>query len=112
MVFEIKDVYLSYKYGCEPNIPINLMPIDLFMTYKRVGFPREYFPILKHEDDVDRMVTMIIEIRNPLVLEMSKIAFVSFLKIFYQNIKHKDGKADIFEIPLPYPSLKHFIIKI
>ena len=43
---------------------------------------------------------------------MHKIIFLTFLQVFYQNIKHRDGKADIFDPPHPYPPLKKFIIDI
>lgn len=36
--------------------------------------------------------------------------FVTFLQLFYQNIKHKDGKAEKFEPPLPFPTLREYNI--
>ena len=41
---------------------------------------------------------------------MQKIIFVTFLQIFYQNIKHRDGKAEKFEVPQKYPPKKVFKI--
>jgi len=38
--------------------------------------------------------------------------FVTFLQLFYQNIKHKDGLDEKFEPSLPYPSLKNYNIRI
>jgi hypothetical protein len=43
-------------------------------------------------------------------LEFHKIIFLTLLQIFYQNIRHKDGKADIFDPPLPYPSYRDYVI--
>jgi hypothetical protein len=38
--------------------------------------------------------------------------FVTFLQLFYQNIKHKDGLAEKFEPSLPFPSLREYNIHI
>jgi hypothetical protein len=34
------------------------------------------------------------------------------LQIFYQNIKHRDGKADLFDPPHPVPALKKYHIHL
>ena len=36
---------------------------------------------------------------------------MTILQIFYQNIKQKDGKAEIFEPANPYPPKKEYIIE-
>lgn len=46
------------------------------------------------------------------MVDAHKIMFVTFLQLFYQNIKHKDGLAEVFEPPLPFPSLKTYNIYI
>lgn len=38
--------------------------------------------------------------------------FLTLLQIFYQNIKHRDGKADKFEAPHPVPALKIYEIDL
>lgn len=68
--------------------------------------------ILNHHDDIDRKATIDVIIEQPVILLAHKIIFVTFLQLFYQNIKHRDGKADIFEIPLPFPSLREYSIYI
>jgi hypothetical protein len=68
--------------------------------------------ILKHPDDIDRKATIDVIIEEPVIVEAHKIMFVTFLQLFYQNIKHKDGKAEIFEPPLPFPSLREYNIYI
>ncbi len=34
------------------------------------------------------------------------------MQIFYQNIKHRDGKAEKFETPHPHPALKVYEIDL
>lgn len=42
---------------------------------------------------------------------MPKITFVTLLQIFYQNIKQRDGKAELFEPVTPYPAKKEYVIE-
>lgn len=51
-------------------------------------------------------------IEEQILINLHKIMFVTFLQIFYQNIKQKDGRADVFEPPLPFPSLREYNIYI
>jgi hypothetical protein len=82
------------------------------MIYAKLNFQKEYFVILKHHDDIDRKATIDVIIEEPVIVEAHKIMFVTFLQLFYQNIKHKDGKGDIFEPPLPFPSLREYSVYI
>lgn len=80
--------------------------------YAKLNFQREYFVVLKHHDDIDRKATIDVVIEEPVIVQAHKIMFVTFLQLFYQNIKHKDGRGEIFEPPLPFPSLREYAIYI
>ena len=96
MVFRWQEVRLHYQMGSEPMQPINRDPFDLFFVYEKVNLSREHFGILNHHDDVDRRATVEVRIDKPLIVDGHKIMFVTFLQLFYQNIKHRDGLAGIF----------------
>lgn len=112
MVINITKAQILYHMGQEPPIEILAAPININLIYSKMNFQREYFVILNHHDDIDRKATMDVIIEEPVIVLAHKIIFVTFLQLFYQNIKHKDGKADIFEIPLPFPSLREYSIYI
>lgn len=112
MVIKINNVQLNYHVGREPGIPILLAPLNISFVYAKLNFQKEYFVILKHHDDIDRKATIDVVIEEPVIVHAHKIMFITFLQLFYQNIKHKDGRGEIFEPPLPFPSLKEYSIYI
>jgi hypothetical protein len=112
MVIKISNAQLNYHVGREPPIPIAATPLNLSLVYAKLNFQREYFVILNHYDDIDRKATIDVMIEQPVIVEAHKIMFVTFLQLFYQNIKHKDGLGEIFEPPLPFPSLREYSIYI
>ena len=59
----------------------------------KVNLSVDYYNVLRHYDDVDRLSVMKIIFMDELALEVPKITFVTLLQIFYQNIKQRDGKA-------------------
>lgn len=63
-------------------------------------------------DDIDRTVRVKITLTPGFELQFPKIIFLTLLQIFYQNIKHRDGKAELFETPHPFPSLKIYEIDL
>jgi hypothetical protein len=111
-VFKFANVQLNYHLGQEPGIALHHDPFDINLIYAKLNFQKEYFVILKHHDDIDRKATVDVIIEQPVMVESYKIMFVSFLQIFYQNLKHKDGKGDKFESPLPFPSLRQYNVYI
>ena len=54
----------------------------------------------------------VVDVNPGVQVELQKIMFVTFLKIFYQNIKHRDGLAEKFEPINLNPPLKKYRITI
>lgn len=106
MVIKITRAQMSYHVGREPPTPLLTTALNMGLVYAKLNFQREYFVILRHHDDIDRKATMDVVVEEPVIVEAHKIMFITFLQLFYQNIKHKDGKGDVFEPPLPFPSLR------
>jgi hypothetical protein len=106
MVFDITKVSIYYHFRHHPAEKVAKSPFNVNVTYSKLNFSREYEPILHNLDDIDRTVKVSVKILPGLNLEFEKIIFLTLLQIFYQNIKHRDGKADKFETPHPFPALK------
>ena len=67
--------------------------IDFRILMSKINFSNDFYNVLNHFDDFDRLSTMKIQFLDDLILEVHKITFVTILQIFYQNIKQRDGKA-------------------
>lgn len=65
---------------------------------------KEYYGILKNLDDLDRTAAMIVDFYGDMEFNLQKVVFFMMLRIYYRNIKHKDGLAEEYEPPLPYAS--------
>ena len=87
------NVLLFQRFGKELPIPVNKKPIDLRILMSKVNLTADYYNVLKHYDDFDRLSVMKIQFMDELVFELPKITFVTLLQIFYQNIKQRDGQA-------------------
>lgn len=93
MVFNVTKARICYKVGQEPPVQMHTDPFNLNFIYSKLNFQKEYFVILKHHDDINRKAIVDLVIEQPVIVDAHKIMFVTFLQLFYQNIKHKDGMA-------------------
>lgn len=106
MVFDITKINTYYHFKHHPVEKLAKSAFDVNVAYSKLNFSREYEPILNNLEDIDRTVKVNVKILPGFNLEFQKIVFLTLLQIFYQNIKHRDGKADKFETPHPQPALK------
>lgn len=72
----------------------NLRPLNILLQYNKWNLQRDYFPVLHSIDDIDRTVTLHVDFAEPLDLNLQKIVFYQIMKIYYRNMKHKDGLAE------------------
>jgi hypothetical protein len=112
MVFEVGNVVPFYRFGAYPPEKLTKDPFDVFVTYSKLGFSREHEPILKKLEDIDRTIKVAVQVSPGFRLEMQKIVFLTLLQVYYQNIQHRDGKAERFETPHPVPPLKSYEINL
>ena len=90
----------------------NLHPINLLMQYNKWNLQRDYFPVLRHIDDIDRTITMHIDFAEKMDFNLQKIVFYMIMKIYYRNMKHKDGLAEEYEPATPYATPREYKIRI
>jgi hypothetical protein len=99
------DVYYVHEKRHERIKVNNNRPLSLQLQYNKWNLPKEYFPVLRSIDDIDRTVTLIVSIKDGIDLNLQKIVFYMILKMYYRNIKQKDGLAEIFEPPTSFASI-------
>lgn len=104
-IFKLENFDIFYRNTRRfERLKINNAPWHLQMQYNKWSLSKEYFGILKNIDDLDRTTSIIVDLYGDMEFNLQKIVFYMMLKIYYRNIKQKDGLAEEYEPPLPYPS--------
>lgn len=106
------DIYYIHEGRHERVKVNNNRPLNLVLQYNRWNLPKDYYPVLRSIDDIDRTITLIVEVLDPLDLNLQKIVFYMILKMYYRNIKQKDGLAEVFEPASSFPTPREYKIRV
>lgn len=106
------DLYYIHEGRHERLKVNNLHPLSVVLQYNKWNLQRDYFPVLRNIDDIDRTITVHIDFEEALDLNFQKIVFYMIMKIYYRNMKHKDGLAEEYEPAALYPTPREYKLRI